>query len=392
MMNSHNDAPELSFSPLQIGALVIRPEPIAIGETNETALTVFRANPGLEAIPVMREGKIIGVIPAQTMLETFDDTSARMRAWLRELHLFVIPARATVDAATFISILVDEYFAGDPGKDAVWFILEYNHEYFGIVSLQNMLKHTNSLRARDMAQAREIQKTLLEKAVIDDKRIKLLFYNKMANAIGGNFYQVFQIWKGQYMVGCFDVAAQNISGSIAAMALGACFETLVLSDYDGYPERMTEFINTLALDVNPTGLRIGAALFYIDFSTKTVKIHNCGFSPIHIFLPAGDKQLSYKSVAPHMPPLGLHKELDVDKGQIVPIQSGLRIAACTSGLPNMTALSGQKYGEKNAFNLIKTLHRRDHRDIPQAVAEEIEQWLGEAPLVDDITLMDMRFV
>jgi sigma-B regulation protein RsbU (phosphoserine phosphatase) len=387
-----DDTPDIAFSPLQVGTLVIRPEPVAIGETNETALTVFRANPDLEALPVMREGKIIGVIPAQNMLETFDDTSARMRAWLRELHLFVIPARATVDATTFISTLVDEYFAGDPGKDAVWFILEYNHRYFGIVSLQNMLKHTNSLRAQDMAQAREIQKTLLEKAVIDDKRLKLLFYNKMANEIGGDFYQVFQIWKGQYMVGCFDVAAQNISGSMAAMALGACFETLVLSDYDGYPERMTEFINTLTLDVNPTGLRIGAALFYIDFSTKTVKIHNCGFSPIHIFLPGGDKQLSHKSVAPNMPPLGLHKELDVDRGQIVPIQSGLRIAAHTNGLPNMTALSGRKYGEQNAFNLLKTLHRRDHRDIPAALDREIEQWLGEAPLVDDITLMDLRFV
>jgi sigma-B regulation protein RsbU (phosphoserine phosphatase) len=124
----------------------------------------------------------------------------------------------------------------------------------------------------------------------------------------------------------------------------------------------------------------------------TVKIHNCGFSPIHIFLPSGDQQLSYKSVAPNMPSLGLRQDLDVDKGQIVSIKSGLRIAAYTNGLPNMTAISGQKYGEKNAFNLLKALHRRDRRDIPTAMDREIEQWLGEAPLVDDITLMDMRFV
>jgi sigma-B regulation protein RsbU (phosphoserine phosphatase) len=193
-------------------------------------------------------------------------------------------------------------------------------------------------------------------------------------------------------VGCFDVEAQNISGSMAAMALGACFETLALSDYDGYPERMTEFINTLVRDVNPTKLRVGAALFYLDFSTMTVKIHSCGFSPIHIFLPGGDGRLSHTSVAPNMPPLGLHEALDVDKGQIVPIRSGLRIAAHTNGLPNMSALSGQKYGEKNAFNLLTALHRRDHRDIPPAMDREIEQWLGGAPLVDDITLMDMRFV
>jgi sigma-B regulation protein RsbU (phosphoserine phosphatase) len=371
---------------------MICPDPVELRETNETALTVFRANPDLEALPIISEGKIIGVIPSRAMLETFDGVSARMRAWQRELHLFVIPARATVDAATFISTLVDEYFAGDPGKDAVWFILEYNHKYLGIVSLQNMLKYTNSLRAQDMALAREIQKKLLGKAVIDDKRIKLVFYNKMANEIGGDFYQVFQIWKGQYMVGCFDVAAQNISGSMAAMALGACFETLVLSDYDGYPERMTQFINTLVWDVNPAGLQVGAVLFYIDFSTMTVKIHSCGFSPVHIFLPAADQQLSHKLVAPNMPFLGSSEELNVDKGQIVPIRKGLRIAAHTNGLPNMTAFSGEKFGEANAFKLLKTIHRYDQNDIPGVMDTEINQWLGETPLVDDITLMDMRFV
>jgi sigma-B regulation protein RsbU (phosphoserine phosphatase) len=391
-MSDHDDRPDSVFSPLQAGSLAIRPEPIEIGATNETALAVFRANPGLEAIPVSRDGRIIGVIPARNMLATFDDVSARMRAWLRELHLFVIPARATVDAATFISALVNEYFAQDPGKDAAWFILEYNHAYLGIASLQNMLRHINDLRSRDLAQAREIRKKLLEKAVIHDKRIELLFYNKMANEIGGDFCQVFEIWKGQYMVGCFDVAAQNVSGSMAAMALGACFETLVLSDYAGYPERMTEFINTLALDMNPTGLKIGAALLYIDFSTMTVKIHNCGFSPVYIFLPTEGKQLSYKAVAPNMPPLGKQKELDVDKGQIVPIRSGLRIAAHTDGLPNMTAFSGKEYGKENAFALLKTLHRREQTDIYPAMDTEIEQWLGGAPLVNDITLMDLRFL
>jgi sigma-B regulation protein RsbU (phosphoserine phosphatase) len=391
-MDLKSKAPGIAFSPLQVGTLVICPDPVELRETNETALTVFRANPDLEAIPVISQGKIIGVIPARAMLETFDGVSARMRAWQRELHLFVIPARATVDAATFISTLVDEYFAGDPGKDAVWFILEYNHKYLGIVSLQNMLKYTNSLRAQDMALAREIQKKLLGKAMIDDKRIKLIFYNKMANEIGGDFYQVFQIWKGQYMVGCFDVAAQNISGSMAAMALGACFETLVLSDYDGYPERMTQFINTLVWDVNPAGLQVGAVFFYIDFSTMTVKIHSCGFSPVHIFMPAPGQGLSYKLVSPNMPFLGFSRELDADTGQIVPIRKGLRIAVHTNGLPNMAAFSGEKFGEGNAFKLLKTLHRYDQNDIPGVMDTEINQWLGEAPLVDDITLMDMRFV
>jgi sigma-B regulation protein RsbU (phosphoserine phosphatase) len=381
----------MTFSPLQIGYLVSSAAPIEIGETNETALRIFRADPKLEALPVLKEGKIIGVIP-RTILETFDGVSARMRAWQRELHLFIIPTRATVDAAAFIRTLVEGYFVEPLDKNAAWFILEYKRWYLGIVSLQNMLKHANNLRAEDLAQAREIQKNLLEKAAIDDKRIKLRFYNRMAHEIGGDFYQVFRIWKGQYMVGLFDVAAQNLSGSMAAMALGACFETLALSHFDGYAEWMTQFINTLVREVNPTGLQVGAVLFYIDFSTMTIKIHSCNFSPIHIFMTSDDKQLSYKRLSPTMPPLGFYEELDVDKGQIVSIKKGLRITTHTNGLSSMTGLSGEKYGEKRAFELLKTFHRLNQNDIPKIMDTEIDQWLGTAPLVEDITLMDMRFV
>jgi sigma-B regulation protein RsbU (phosphoserine phosphatase) len=191
------------------------------------------------------------------------------------------------------------------------------------------------------------------------------------------------------------VEAQNISGSMAAMALGACFETLVLSDFEGYAERMTQFINTLVRDVNPTGLRVGAVLFYIDFSTLTVKIHSCGFSPVHIFSPPEDGdagQVDYKVIEHNLPPLGLDGELDVSKGQIIALRKGLRITTHTDGLNNMVRLSGEEFGNKNIFRLIKGFHKCRQSDIPAAMDEEIRQWLGEAPLVEDITLMDMRFV
>jgi sigma-B regulation protein RsbU (phosphoserine phosphatase) len=384
------------FSPLQTGYLVSCIDPIDIGECNEAALTIFRDNPGYEAIPVKKDGEVIGVAP-RTMLDTFDGVSARMRAWLREIHLFVIPPRDVVDATVFISTLVDEYFRGEPGKDAVWYIVQYNRQYMGIISLQQMLKYINTLRAQDMTQAREIQKNLLERAVIQDDRIQLLFYNKMANEIGGDFYQVFQSWKGQYMVACFDVAAQNISGSLAAMVLGSCFETLVLSDFEGYAERMTQFINTLVKDVNPAGLQVTAVFFYIDFSTMTVKIHSCGFSPIYIFSPlageqASPERLAYKVLQPNLPPLGLHDELDVDRGRIIAIRKGLRITTNTDGLNHMVRLSGEAYGDRNIFKLLKTFHKYTQSDIPTVMDNEISRWLGEAPLVEDITLMDMRFV
>jgi sigma-B regulation protein RsbU (phosphoserine phosphatase) len=187
------------------------------------------------------------------------------------------------------------------------------------------------------------------------------------------------------------VAGKNISGSLATMALGACFSALELFKFEGGAEKTTQFINSLVREVNPPGIFVTAVLFYIDFTTMTVKIHNCGFSPVLIFMPLKNSKITLKTIQPGLPPLGIQEDLDVDAGQIVSIAAGLRLTAYSDGLTDMTNIHGERYGEARTNDLLKELHGIPQQHIRKKLESEIAAWIGKASLADDVTLVDMRF-
>jgi sigma-B regulation protein RsbU (phosphoserine phosphatase) len=355
---------------------------VTLGSSAAEALASLNDEPSRGVIPVEHNGKVVGVVLRNT-LEKIAGTAS--------LETALIPALGTVDASTYINAVLEAVLKGRRRDDPSWFVVQHNQSYLGLARLSAIVERSNSVQLRDLARAREIQKNLLDKSQVNDRRLQVLLYNKMAHELGGDFYRVFKSGKDRYLIGCFDVAGKNISGSLATMALGACFSALELFKFEGGAEKTTQFINSLVREVNPSGVFVTAVLFYVDFTTMTVKIHNCGFSPVLIFVPGKDNRVTLKAIQPSLPPLGIQEELDVDSGQIVSIVSGLRLTAYSDGLTDMTTIRGERYGEEKTNELLKKFHRIPQRHIQKNLESEIAAWIGAASLADDITLVDMRF-
>ncbi len=378
------------FSPLQIGSIAEIIEPVSIGSSVVDVLASLKDEPKRKVVPVEQNGKVLGVISRSTLEKIAG--SASYTALDTSLEAYLIPALDTVEASTSIDAVMADFLKGEQGDDASWFVVLYKQAYFGVVGIRKIVEYTNSIQVRDLLRAGEIQQNLLDKSLVNDKRLQVLLFNKMAHELGGDFYRVFRGGKDRYLVGCFDVAGKNISGSLATMALGACFSALELFKFEGGAEKTTQFINSLVRDVNPPGIFVTAVLFYIDFTTMTVKIHNCGFSPVLIFVPLEDKRITFKAIQPSLPPLGIQEELDVDTGQIVSLTKGLRITAYSDGLTDMTNVYGERYGEDKTFDLLKKFHQVPQNSLRRFLDQEIAGWIGEASLADDVTLVDMRFL
>jgi sigma-B regulation protein RsbU (phosphoserine phosphatase) len=377
------------FSPLQVGYIVDAIEPLSASSDVAWVLETIADKPEWEVVPIEREGVVLGVVSRKYLEELA--SSAWTRFWQKDLDAYLIPARETIEASTYIGKVVDNSIKGGQREETLWFIVQHRRSYLGIVSLQKILEYTNTLRSQDLFKAGEIQKNLLQKSMIDDKRISLLFYNQMAHEIGGDFYRVFKSGADRYLIGCFDVAGKNISGSLATMALGACFSAMELLDYDATAEQITHFINALVRDVNPPGVFVAAVLFYIDLVTQMVKIHNCGFSPVHIFMPQETKKVAYTVADSSYPPLGIQEDLELGNDQVIPIVKGLRITAYSDGLTDMSDIFGERYGEERTDKLLKFFHTISQREIPKNIDTTVDRWIGEASLADDITLVDIRF-
>ncbi|MFP3043961.1 SpoIIE family protein phosphatase [Treponema primitia] len=378
------------FSPLQIGSIAETIEPVNIESSVVDILASIKDEPKRKVVPVEQNGKVLGVISRSTLEKIAG--SASYTAVDTGLEAYLIPALDTVEASTSIDAVMADFLKGEQGDDASWFVVQHKQAYFGVVGIRKIVEYTNSIQVRDLLRAGEIQQNLLDKSLVNDKRLQVLLFNKMAHELGGDFYRVFRGGKDRYLVGCFDVAGKNISGSLATMALGACFSALELFKFEGGAEKTTQFINSLVRDVNPPGIFVTAVLFYIDFTTMTVKIHNCGFSPVLIFVPLENNRITFKAIQPSLPPLGIQEELDVDTGQIVSLTKGLRITAYSDGLTDMTNIHGERYGEDKTFDLLKKFHQVPQNNLRRFLDQEISGWIGEASLADDVTLVDMRFL
>ncbi|MDR1507926.1 MAG: serine/threonine-protein phosphatase [Treponema sp.] len=376
------------FSPFQIGYITTYIEPLDVSSNVEWALEFIADWPETEVIPVERNGAVLGVVSKQELEKLAG--SAWTRFWQKDLDAYLIQAKEVIDATTHISKLTEEAVVKYKNDSSVWYIVQHRRSYLGIVSLRQMMEYINIIHSQDLARAVEIQNHLLKKSQIKDKRFNVVFFNTMAHEVGGDFFRIYQASPDRYVVCCFDVAGKNISGAMTTMALGACFSAFELFQYSGSADKMTSRVNDLLRSVNPPGIFVTAVLFYIDFGSRTIRVHNCGYSPVLIFV-RNDNKISYKTSAPNMPPLGVIDNLDFSDNQIVPITKNLRICAYSDGITDMADIYGERYGEERTTELVKQMHTLPQTEVAATMKKTIEQWIGAASLADDITLVDIRF-
>jgi sigma-B regulation protein RsbU (phosphoserine phosphatase) len=376
------------FSPLQIGYIADVTEPMNASSNVDWVLENIADNPEINVIPIERDGTVRGVLPRE-ILEKLAG-SAWSKFWQKDLDAYIIPTLEVLDATAYINRVVDAALQNKKSEIS-WYIVHHRRSYLGIVSLKKMLEYTTTLRNQDLNRAGEIQQHLLGKSEIKDKRFNLFLFNNMAHEIGGDFYRVYQADKDHCLVGCFDVAGKNISGALTTMALGACFAAFELFEYVSTSDKITTRINRLIKEVNPPGVFVAAVLFYIDFAVKQIRVHNCGYSPVLIFVPQADNKISYKISNPNLPPLGIEDEYDFSDSLLIPVSRGLRLCAYSDGLTDMMNIYGERYGEEQAIKLIKDLYSAPHKNIGKMLAKEIESWTGTASLADDVTMVDIRF-
>jgi sigma-B regulation protein RsbU (phosphoserine phosphatase) len=177
---------------------------------------------------------------------------------------------------------------------------------------------------------------------------------------------------------------------MTTMALGSCFTTLENFIGQNQGKKTTTLINTLLKEISPLGVFVAAVFFYIDFDSNSVCIHNCGFSPVMVFTPR-DEKIGIRFINPAFPPLGIEELVDTEKGEIIPITGGLRLCAWSDGFTDMANIFGERYEETRAKEFIKKNHRTPLKNMQGIVENEINGWIGEASLADDITLADIRF-
>lgn len=382
-----------AFAYRQIGSVTTQVDSVDVEASIEFVMETFASNPNLHAIPIERNGALIGILE-RSVVEKMN-ASAWTRFWQKDLDTYIQTPLLWLSADDYIEKNVTKVMAMNTESGVRFFAVFYHRCLFGIVGLHELLARTTDLRTRDLAKARLVQQHLLDHNTGEkDPRYNLLTYNRMANEVGGDFYKDFRFEDGnRHVIGCFDVSGKNVAASLSTMAIGSVFTALKYFQLGGkFGEEVTLLIDKYIEDLTPVDMFITAALCYVDFTDNTVLIQNCGHTPIYLFIPGEGGKVIGRTMNPNLPPLGMGILDPVQAtGFRLPITSGLRIVMYTDGVTDMITSDGLRYDDERTRTLFTTTHGKTETETREMYEKAINNWIHEAMLPDDITIMDLRF-
>ena len=206
-----------------------------------------------------------------------------------------------------------------------------------------------------------------------------------AKEVGGDFYDFFMVDERHLAIVMADVSGKGVPAALF-MVIG---KTLI-KDHT-FPDRdlgeVFTAVNNLLCEANSEGLFITAFEGVLDLVTGEFTFVNAGhempfickaggnFEPYKIragFVLAGMENMKYKAGT---------MQLDV----------GDKIFQYTDGVTEATNVNNELYGMERLGAILNKVKNGTPHDILPAVKKDIDEFVGEAPQFDDITMLCLEY-
>ena len=278
----------------------------------------------------------------------------------------------------------------NPHKD---FIVYYKKNYFGVGKFVELIRYVNKLNSIDERSAKELQQFLIDKSKFHNLPFKINTYNKMAHSLGGDFCKTFNVNEDLSLIAIFDVSGKGITGALSTISISAFFSLIsrtkeILKD----PDTIVAELNNYIHDQTPFSIFITSVLMFIDQKAEKIIIYNLGHTPVLSYEING-AEITMVKIDAGLPPLGIDEELTglKDGKTELPMSSNRKIVFYSDGLSEATNDYGVRYGEERTEKFFDENIQRENEEIISELQKDMESFLEEAPLTDDITVMISDF-
>lgn len=235
----------------QTGGLLIPTQSVAPTTPNHEVFRLFEDNPGLVGLPVVEEGRPIGMINRNIFMQSF------ARPFHREIYLsksciaFMDKDPLVVDRKTSIQDLSFKVIEGGEKALADGFIIADNGEYAGVGRAADMLKAVADLQAeknrlvmesidyasviqRSLSRAsrESMRKTLSDHFLICEPR----------DVVSGDFYY-FHAYDDGFLAILFDCTGHGVPGAFMTLIMSAFLQNALNEVSHKDPGALTAAVN-----------------------------------------------------------------------------------------------------------------------------------------------------
>lgn len=388
---------ENTFKETQIGSISMVIEPVSSSASLDVVRELFEQQPDLTAVPIETDDAVIGVVEREVI--TKNSGSGFKLFGSKTCGDYVKQSPLTLNTRDFI-----EQVAGKVNDAAIKkeikhiIVLINNRSFYGIMSVAKMNERLEELRAQDLEKAAAIQQNMLKKN--SDARkfpFNVCVWNKMANAVGGDYYIAKELCDGRYLIASFDVSGKNVSAALLTVTLGSMFSMLAVQDASKLsPSKLVVMLDRFLQEIVPVGNFITGAICFVDYKAQVINVFNCGHTNVFAFLKEESGKIRVATLTPTLPPFGMGAVADAitneNKGAYkLPVKPDLQIDLYSDGLTDMQTYNGERYDETRTKAFFGDLFKTDVYSAEKTIEKTVSEWTQNSLLPDDITVMNIRF-
>jgi len=266
------------------------------------------------------------------------------------------------------------------------------HDEFGIIA-----GHTNSmidgLRHRiqlinALKLAEEIQKNLLPKRAPKHPQIDMSGVSIYCEEIGGDYFDFFHLSNDRMGIVVADASGHGV-GAAMHMTGARAFLHFAVNEYRS-PARLLNTINRfITRDSRPTSRFLGMFLLEIDPGNQRLTWVRAGHEPALFYNPENKelKELTGDGMA-----LGVLDDFEYQENIQEGWTPGSVIVMGTDGIHESRNQDDHMFGKERLGNLIISHADESAESIQNAVIAALQNFRGNAPQEDDITLVVIKLL
>jgi len=250
---------------------------------------------------------------------------------------------------------------------------------FVVLLVVLMLELRDKLLARDeIAVARQVQLVLFpsEHPVVPGWSVWSV--SRPANDVGGDLVDYIPVDDFRHAVLLGDVAGKGLGAALLTAKLQATIRALVpdMTSLDDLGMRVNHIFHRDGLDNRY------ATLFFVELEHHSghLRYLNAGHNPAFLIRADGVEALSASSF-----PLGMLDSASYTEGSCE-LRPGDVLLAYSDGLTEATDASGEEFGTGRLRDLLPALHATPPQEIGAHVLAEVDRFLGDTRLGDDLSL------
>ena len=250
-----------------------------------------------------------------------------------------------------------------------------------VATLKRYIAEAAARIDKELEYAKQIQLSALPTNFPEDEEYSIYAQMIAAKEVGGDFYDFYKLNDTTVAFLAADVSGKGIPAAMFMMSAKTIIKDLAESGM-AVNDIFTK-ANEKLCENNESGMFVTAWMGILDMTTGNVQFANAGHNPP--LLKRADGSFEYLKTRAGFVLAGM-EGVRYRMGEIT-LNKGDRLFLYTDGVPEATNVENQLYGEERLLSFMNQNASMDAVNLLPALKADIDEFVGEAPQFDDITML-----